>query len=82
MGRGGADGKPWVYLRHVYEDERLVEERLRQLEGRSDIELRIPMTDARRQTSRRAGCDAGDRQGGDMIDGATSGLGRFHAVGP
>ena len=39
--------EPWVYLRTVYEDERLVEERLRQLEGRPDMALRIPMTDDR-----------------------------------
>jgi hypothetical protein len=39
--------EPWVYLRTSYEDERLVEEQLRQLEGRAEIALKIPMTDER-----------------------------------
>lgn len=33
-------GKPWVYLKEVYDDERLLEEQLRRLEGRPDIGLK------------------------------------------
>jgi hypothetical protein len=81
-----------VYLRHDYEDERLVDERLRQLEGRSDIELRIPVTDARWQTSRRDTSNTLAKRAGTEYDqpllrvsrpgpGGSAGAGPSHASG-
>lgn len=37
----------WVYLRQVYEDERLLEAQLRKLEERLDIAFKVPMTEER-----------------------------------
>lgn len=45
--------KLWVYLKEAYDDERLLEEQLRRLEGRPDIALKVPMTEERWQGSLR-----------------------------
>jgi hypothetical protein len=39
------DGRRWIYLKEVYEDERTIEATLRDLFGRPEIELRTPMTE-------------------------------------
>jgi hypothetical protein len=38
------DARRWIYLKHVYEDERLIESTLRDLAARASIELRTPVT--------------------------------------
>jgi len=43
----GEQNKVWVYLKHAYEDERLLEERFRRLEERPDITVKVPMTEER-----------------------------------
>lgn len=46
-------GKPWAYLKDVHDDERLLEEQFRKLEGRPEIGLKIPMTEDRWRQSLR-----------------------------